>query len=74
MNEQMPPGAPIQHLGAVHRELRLEDDEELDGEFASSAEAEAAETSANYDTELTDGEINAIIVADTAARVARGGL
>ena len=68
MNEDMLTGPPVQHLGAVSREY--EEPESLDGDFASSAEAEAAEAArgADYDTELTDRDLQDIISADTAAR------
>ena len=41
---------PIQHLGAVQREQNLEEDVE----FASSAEADAAEHGQDYDEELSE--------------------
>ena len=59
-------GAPIQHLGAVSRE-QPEPDMSTDGDFASSAEAEAA-LAADYDTELTERDLQSILDADTAAR------
>ena len=69
MTEDIPPGGPIQHLGAASREM-IPEDSDLDGDFASSAEADAAEAAmeANYDTELTDRDLQYIIDADTAAR------
>ena len=67
MNNQIPPEGPIQHLGAVSRE-QLEPDLSTDGDFASSAEAEAA-LAADYDTELTEEHLQELIRADTAARV-----
>ena len=70
MTENTPAGAPIQHLGAASREY--EEPESLDGDFVSSAEADAAERAAeaDYDTELTERDLQAIFDADTAAREA----
>ena len=64
-------GAPIQNLGAVSRE-QIPSESDLDGDFASSAEAEAAEGAAtgDCDTELTDRYLQTIFDADTAAREA----
>ena len=67
MNNNTPAGAPIQHLGAASREPN--EPESIDGDFASSGEAEAAERAvADFDTELTDQELSDIFAADTAAR------
>ena len=70
MNQEMPGGTPVQHLGAASRED--EEPESLDGDFVSSAEADAAEyaAEADYDTELTERDLQAILAADTAAREA----
>ena len=60
-------GAPIQHLGAASREE--DEPESLDGDFASSAEAEAAlAAGGDFDTELTEQDLQTIFMADTAAR------
>ena len=71
MTENNVTGAPIQHLGVVSRE-QIPSESDLDGDFASSAEAEAAEGAAagDFDTELTDRDLQTIFDADTAAREA----
>ena len=58
-------GAPAQHLGAVSREPDLGNGDDEDNnalEFASSAEAEAAEMAEEhgYDTELPSDVLNAV--------------
>ena len=69
MEEQSLGGAPVQHLGAASRE-QIPSESDLDGDFASSAEAEAAEAAmeANYDAELTEEHLQELWRADTAAR------
>ena len=70
MTENTPAGAPIQHLGAASRE---HEPESLDGDFASSGEAEEAHAAyADYDTELTETDLNELWRADTAAREHEG--
>ena len=71
MTENTLTGTRTQHLGAASREP-IPSESDLDGDFASSAEADAAEAAMganyDYDTELTEEHLQELIRADTAAR------
>ena len=69
------PTSPIQQLGAVPGTiermvpgLRDYEPEDIDGEFASSAEVEIAPLEGDYDTELPEELLHAVRQADYASR------
>ena len=60
-------GVPLQQLGAVQRERQPgTEEDDIDGEFASSAEAEAAEAAngEDYDTDLPEDVLERVRLAN----------